>query len=218
MGSQQRSITRGVARGRTLTAHVLDELRSARIDRDISGASLARTLGISPAQFSRIERGLTQGLSIEQASALLAGVGLELSVRAYPVGEPIRDAGHARLLARFRARLHHSLRFQTEVPFPDPGDLRAWDVVVSGHGGWRHGYEAETRPNDLQALERRLALKSRDGAVDSVSLLLLDSRHNRDFVRANGDALFERCPVPGRRALELLEAGVDPGRGSVILL
>lgn len=178
---------------------------------------MARTVGISPAQYSRIERGLTEGISIEQAAMLLAAVGLELSVRAFPAGQPIRDAAHARLLARFRTRLHRSLRWQTEVPFPDPGDLRAWDIVVSG-SGWRHGYEAETRPNDRQALERRLALKSRDGAVDAVSLLLLDSRHNRDFVRANTEVLFERFPVPGPRALELLGAGVNPGRGSVILL
>lgn len=197
---------------------MLAELRGARIDRDLSGASLARTVGISTAQYSRIERGLTAGVTIEQASVLLAAVGLELSVRAFPAGEPIRDAGHARLLTRFRARLHRSLRFQTEVPFPDPGDLRAWDVVVSGGGGWRHGYEAETRPRDRQALERRLALKSRDGAVNGVSLLLLDSRYNREFVIANRDELLQRFPIPGRRALELLGAGVDPGPGSVILL
>ena len=217
MGSYNRSITQATDRGRALTAQILREVRDARIDRDISGASVARTIGISPAQYSRIERGLTEGVSIEQAAVLLAAVGLELSVRAFPAGQPIRDAAHARLLARFRARLHRSLRFQTEVPFPDPGDLRAWDIVVSG-SGWRHGYEAETRPNDRQALERRLALKSRDGAVDAVSLLLLDSRHNRDFVRANAEVLIERFPVPGPRALELLGAGVDPGRGSVILL
>lgn len=217
MGSQHRAIEEGIAKGRALTAQVLADLRGARIDRGISGASLARSVGISTAQYSRIERGLTEGVSIEQATVLLAGVGLELSVRTFPAGQPIRDAGHARLIARFRARLHSSLRLKTEVPFPDPGDLRAWDVVVSG-AGWRHAYEAETRPRDRQGLERRLALKLRDGAVDGLSLLLLDSPHNRDFVRANRDVLVERFPIPGRRALELLGAGVDPGPGSVILL
>jgi hypothetical protein len=84
--------------------------------------------------------------------------------------------------------------------------------------GWRHGVEAETRPNDRQALERRLALKLRDGHVDSLSLLLLDSRHNRDFVRAHRVALAERFPVPGGRALELLGAGVDPGGNTIVVL
>ncbi len=89
--------------------------------------------------------------------------------------------------------------------------------MVSG-SGWRNGVEAETRPRDRQALERRLALKLRDGDVTSMSLLLLDSRHNRDFVRANREVLVERFPVPGRRALELLGAGVDPAGNSIILL
>lgn len=84
--------------------------------------------------------------------------------------------------------------------------------------GWRHAVEAETRPRDRQSLERRLALKLRDGDADSLSLLLLDSRHNRDFVRANRDALSERFPIAGSRALQLLAAGVDPGGNAIIVL
>jgi transcriptional regulator with XRE-family HTH domain len=217
MGSRERPVDVGSRRGRELTATVLRELRLARVDRNLSGAALAAELGISGAQYSRIERGLVRGVSIEQASALLAAVGLDLSMRLYPGGQPLRDTAHAALLDRLRKELHRSLRVLTEVPFPTPGDQRAWDVVVSGQT-WRHGFEAETRPRDLQSLERRLALKVRDGGVDGASLLLLDSRHNRDFVRAHAASLMERFPVPGARAIELLRAGVDPGIGSVILL
>jgi transcriptional regulator with XRE-family HTH domain len=217
MGAHERRIDAGAARGRTLTANVLADLRTCRLDRGLSGADIAKAVGISPSQYSRIERGLTESVSIEQASVLLAAVGLELGVRAYPGGEPLRDAAHAALIDRFRAEMHRSLRVLTEVPFPAPGDRRAWDIVVVGRD-FRHGAEAETRPRDRQALERRLALKLRDGDVTSMSLLLLDSRHNRDFVRANLDAMSERFPVPGRRALELLRAGVDPGGNSIILL
>jgi transcriptional regulator with XRE-family HTH domain len=217
MGSRERSADALAARGRALTGQLLGELRNARLDRDISEASVAASLGISASQYSRIERGLTRGLSIEQATVLLGEVGLELSVRAFPSGEPIRDAGHVALIERFRARVHVSVRVRSEVPFPKPGDLRAWDIVLVG-SDWRHGYEAETRPRDRQALERRLALKARDGDVDAVSLLLADSRHNRDFVRVHASALRERFPVPGRRALEMLAAGQNPGSGSIILL
>ena len=97
------------------------------------------------------------------------------------------------------------------------GDSRAWDAVISTPV-WRHGIEAETRPRDRQALERRLALKLLDGGVTSLSLVLLDSRYNRDFVRANRDILMARFPVAGRRTLELLRAGVNPGGNSIILL
>ncbi len=200
-----------------MTSTVLRELRDGRLDRGLGGSDIAREAGISPAQYSRIERGLTESVAIEQAAVLLAAVGLELSVRVYPGGEPLRDAAHVALIARFTAGLHRSLRVRTEVPFPAPGDRRAWDLVVSGRE-WRHAVEAETRPRDRQALERRLALKLLDGDVSSLSLLLLDSRHNRDFVRANADVLTERFPVPGRRTLELLRAGVDPGGNSIILL
>jgi transcriptional regulator with XRE-family HTH domain len=187
------------------------------LDRGLGGADVARAVGISAAQYSRIERGLTKDVSIQQASELLAVVGLELSVKAYPAGQPLRDAAHAALLERFRGRLHRSLRFRTEVAFPDPKDRRAWDAVVIG-AGWRDGVEAETRPRDRQALERRLALKLRDGDVTHMTLLLLDSRHNRDFVRAYGEALRATFPVRGSRALELLATGVDPGGNSIVLL
>jgi transcriptional regulator with XRE-family HTH domain len=217
MGSRERAVDVGANRGRDATALVLRELRNGRLDRNLSGQAIAEAAGMSGAQYSRIENGLVRGLSIEQAAVLLATVGLDLSVRVYSGGEPIRDAAHAALLARLRAELHRSLRVLAEVPMPAPGDRRAWDLVVVG-STWRHAFEAETRPRDLQALERRVALKVRDGLVDAASLLLLDSRHNRGLTRSHGVSLRERFPIPGVRALELLRAGVDPGGGSVILL
>lgn len=200
-----------------MTAKILDEIRAGRLDRGLAGLEIARAVGISAAQYSRIERGLSHGLTIQRASELLGVVGLELAAQAYPSGEPLRDRAHAALLDRLRVRLHPSLRFRTEVPFPDPRDRRAWDAVVAGPG-WRNGVEAETRPRDRQALERRLALKLRDGDVTHLTLLLLDSRHNRAFVRAHGDVLRDAFPLPGSRALELLAAGVDPGASAIVLL
>jgi transcriptional regulator with XRE-family HTH domain len=217
MGSRQRVIDNAAARGRAANAQLLVDLRQQRLDRGLGGGEIARAVGLSPAQYSRIERGLTGPLSIQQATIMFAVLGMDLTVRLYPAGEPLRDAGHAALLDRFRARLHRSLRFMTEVPFPAAGDRRAWDAVVLG-ADWRHGVEAETRPRDRQALERRLALKLRDGDVSAMTLLLLDSRHNRDFVHAHGDVLAERFPVAGSRAMELLRVGVDPGGSSIVLL
>lgn len=217
MSSRERAVDIGAARGRTTARVVLEELRNARVDRGLSGAAVARSVGLSESQYSRIERGLSDDLSIQQASRLLAAVGLELSVRTFPSGEPLRDAAHIALISRFHALLHRSLRFRTEVPFPNPNDRRAWDAVVSG-STWSIGVEAETRPRDRQALERRLALKLRDGGADHLLLLLLDSRYNRDFVRAQNDVLAERFPLSGRRAMELLAAGVNPGANAVVLL
>jgi len=210
-------VERGRLRGHETLRLVAREARLARLDRGLTQEALAAALGIHRSTVSRIERGRVENLSIVTASELLAAVGLELSIRAYPAGPPLRDAAHANLLRRFRAHLHRSLGWATEVPLPIPGDLRAWDALVSGQG-WRCGVEAETGPRDGQALERRIALKQRDSAVDYVVLLLLDRRHNRAFMRAYADVLQVRFPVPGRRALELLAAGVAPGGNAVILL
>jgi transcriptional regulator with XRE-family HTH domain len=217
MSSRERAVDVGAARGRLLTATLLEELRNARLDRGLESQDVARAIGLSPAQYSRLERGQSGGISILQASMMASAVGLELSVRTYPGGEPLRDAAQAAVLDRLRRGLHPSLRFTTEVVFPSPNDRRAWDAVIQGPG-WRYGIEAETRPRDRQALERRLALKLRDGDVNGMGLVLLDSRHNRDFVRVHRDVLLERFPIASRRALELLAAGVYPGGSSVILL
>ena len=90
-------------------------------------------------------------------SILLAIVGLDLSVRAYPGGHPLRDEGHRRVRERARALLPGSAPWQTEVPVAGRGDLRAWDAMTR-LWGLRVAIEVELRPSDLQALERRLAL------------------------------------------------------------
>ena len=82
----------------------------------------------------------------------------------------------------------------------------------------RIGLEAETRGRDSQALQRKLALKRRDGNVDHVILLMADTRHNRSFLRAAGEGLHRDFPIPGRIALERLSEGRDPGGSSIILL
>ncbi len=207
----------GADRARRTVADLTTEIRRARVDRGLSQAEVGRAVGLSGPQVCRIERGLSPDVSIAVLCRLLAVVGLELSARAYPAGEPVRDRAHAALLSRFRARLHSSLRWRMEVPLPVAGDLRAWDGQVGG-ASWRVGVEAETRPSDLQALQRRLALKLRDGGVDALILVLADTRHNRELLRAHADDLVQRFPVPGRRAMELVAAGVPPTGNAIVLL
>ena len=47
-------------------------------------------LGIPVSQYSRIERGLSADLSIDMAVRLFAVLGMDLAIRAYPTGDPIR--------------------------------------------------------------------------------------------------------------------------------
>lgn len=217
MPRRPKVVERGHARGSDLLSLVQRELRTARLDRGLSQATVASALGIDRSLLSRVERGAVPDLGIVAASEMLAAVGLELSVRAYPSGGPLRDAAHVALLQRFHSNLHRSLGWTTEVPLPVAGDLRAWDAMIRGRS-WRCGVEAETHPTDLQALERRLALKQRDGDVELIVLLLLNSRYNRRLVRDAADALHGRFPVPGPRALERLGAGMSPGGNAIVLL
>ena len=144
-----------------------------------------------------------------------AVVGLDLVIRTYPRGDPIRDAGHARLLERFRQRLHASLSFRTEVPLPIPGDLRAWDAVIDGPG-WHLPVEAETVLTDSQALDRKLALKLRDGQFDHVILLVADTSRNREALASM--PLTARFSMSSRAVLAALREGRDPGASGLVIL
>ena len=217
MVAKRRAVVIGETRGRAAVSTVCRELDEAIRNLGLSYRAIGRDVGLSDSQVGRIARGLSPDLSIMQASRLLATVGLELSVRSFPSGRPLRDQAHLDLLARLRARLHSSLSWRTEVPVAANGDLRAWDAVIAGDG-WSAGVEAETRVRDVQAIERRINLKVRDGSVDTVILLAAATRHNRTLLRSEGSALREAFPLPGQRALELLRAGVNPGGSCLMLL
>jgi transcriptional regulator with XRE-family HTH domain len=217
MGSRERAIDLGAARAREVLSRLPAEARKARLDSGLGQDVVAGALGISVAQYSRIERGLSPDLAIATAVRLFAVLGLDLSIRAYPAGDPIHDAAQVALLERLHVLCHRSIIWRTEVPFPFSGDLRAWDATAVCPA-FRAGVEAETRIRDVQALDRRLALKERDGGMDRLLLLVLDSRANRSALRAGGSQLSLRFPVAGSRALELLGAGVDPGGNALILL
>jgi hypothetical protein len=217
MASRRRPADIGIERGRRLLADVLREETLARRDRGLSLTDVGGAIGFSAAVGSRIERGLVPDVGLVRLSAMLSVVGLDLAARAYPGGSPMRDAGHAALLARFRACLHPSLRWGIEVPLPQPGDQRAWDGLIRGPD-WAYGAEAETHPTDGQALARRLELKIRDGRVDGLVLILPTTRHARLFLAAAEESLSPAFPVPGRRAIELLRAGVDPGGNAIVIV
>ena len=121
MTARQRPVDLARIRGHALAASVLEELRRGRIDRDLSEADVGATIGLSASQYSRLERGLTIGVSIERAAVLLAAVGQELSVRVFPTGRPIRDAGHAALIGRFRNVVRTFDRLPDRGPHADPG-------------------------------------------------------------------------------------------------
>lgn len=142
---------------------------------------------------------------------------MDLALRAYPPGDALRDRTQVALLERLRANVHPSLRWRTEVPLPIDRDLRAWDAVVSGTG-WRCRIEAETRLADLQAVERRVALKARDDPGGHLLLLVSDTRGNRAALLLRRAALEAAFPLDQRTMLAALRDGRDPGGSGIVML
>jgi transcriptional regulator with XRE-family HTH domain len=197
---------------RRVRAEISQARRGAGLSHDAVGAAC----GISGSAEWRIERGTTKTVDVRTLACLGAAVGLDIRLRAYPAGDPIRDAGQQRLLERLRPRLHPGLGWRTEVPLPIQDDRRAWDALIRGEG-WVVGVEAETVLGDLQAVERRIALKQRDGGIDRVIVLVADTRRNRRALAAAPNA-FPGFSREARATLHALAAGRDPLGSCVVIL
>jgi transcriptional regulator with XRE-family HTH domain len=220
MPFRDRPADRGRRRSRSAVRRVADDARLARIEAGLSQAEIGRAIGTSHARVGRFERGEVANPSVDFLGAYCAVVGLDLTIRVFPAGDPIRDRAQLALLERLRGRLDPSLRIRTEVPLPIPGDLRAWDAEITGHRPerWRARVEAETRIADGQALERRLSLKLRDDPAGHLILLVSDTHANRAGLRAIGVGLRELLPLETRPILGALAAGRNPGGSGIVIL
>jgi transcriptional regulator with XRE-family HTH domain len=217
MATVERRVAVGRRAGVRARNVIGDELRAARLQAGVSQRAVGEAAGCSGAEISRLERGASAWLSVETIFTVAAVLGLEASLKVYPGGSPIRDAAHLALLDRLRQVLHPTLAWRTEVPLPISGDLRAWDAAVTGPG-WRIGVDAETRIRDVQAFERRLALKQRDAGGIDVVLLLAGTRSNRAALAAARTALRGLLPYDTTDVLAALRAGErPPGSGIVVL-
>src|SRR5450759_5325348 len=215
VASRESPADRGRRRARELIVEIGREAMNARLAAGLSQASVARAARTSRSSVSRIEGGRAPRVSVERVATVLAVVGLDLAVRAYPAGPPIRDAAHIRLLARFRQRIGPGWRWRPEVPIGAPGDLRAWDGVLV-RDGRVVAIEAETRLRDVQALLRRVAAKRRDGAADRLVLVVSDTRTNREVVHVARPEFVAAFPADARTAWSALAAGLAPPDDALI--
>ncbi len=217
MASRERPADRGGRRGRQMLDQVLREFHDARLGAGVSQERVGHAVGRSDAWVSWTESGANVSLSIVDASRMLACVGLDLSVRAYPAGKGIRDEAQLALVARLKSLVIPRWDWRTEVPIPLPGDPRAWDVVLRGPAV-TIGVEAESRLRDIQAIDRRVMLKLRDSGLDRVAILVAATRTSRAVLRELGDSVRSNYPVPSRQALDALVGGRDPGGNAILVL
>lgn len=204
------------ATARRIRTDMGNEVRLARVGASVSQRIAGARVGMSHSQFGRIERAELTDVTVDQLTRACASVGLKLTMRAIPIADPALDAGQLALLGRFRALLPSGTRFLTEVPLPIPGDLRAWDGMAVLDR--KVAVEAETRPRDIQAVERRCALKARDGGIEIVLLLLADTAPNRAMLDVHREDLRAMFPLDGRQVLPELRAGRAPAASGIVVL
>lgn len=166
-------------------------------------------------QVSRIERARCR-VDLGVLCAFAAVVGLDISVRVFPGGPPIRDAGHARLMARLRSATP-GVRWQTEVPIPLRGDRRAIDAVGHCRNG-KVAAELEMRLVDAQAASRRARLKAKEAGIDRVLLVLPATRLNRAAVEGGDPTLSASFPLSRREILRAMRDGMTPPGSGILLL
>ena len=217
MANRVRRVDEATIAGRRLQADLGAELREARLARGLRQVDVARATSVSSSRISRVEHGLLRDLAIGDTARHGAAVGLRLHARFYPSGSGLRDAAQLDLLRRLRVRIGDAWSWQLEAPLNIPGDMRAFDLLLTG-GGATIAVEAITRLRDAQAQLREATRKQRDGHAPRLVILLSATPHNRDALGSAGDVLATSFPLTTRPTLAALANGQDPGQNGIVLL
>jgi transcriptional regulator with XRE-family HTH domain len=179
--------------------------------------AVAAALGISPSKLARWEHNEPPHPTIPGAAEWLSVLSLDLVLKTYPGGAPLRDSPHVRLVNRFLELIPPVVPRRLEAPIPIPRDLRAWDVLLM-LGSARVGVAVETRLHDWQELLRREQQKARDTPVDYLFLVLANTHSNRRAVKEAGAALRSELPQDGRAIRAALRLARDPGASGLLFL
>ena len=217
MASRTNRVDEAKVASRRIQAELGSELRDARVARGLRQTDVARAAGSSHSHVSRLEGGQLASVGLADLASHGAVVGLRLRARFYPTGGGLRDEAQLALLRRLRARTGNQFHWQLEAPLNLPGDLRAFDALLS-NGGVTIAVEAITRLRDAQAQLRAATLKQRDGGVERLIIVLRTSHSNRQALASGGDVLAIQFPLGTKAILAALARGADPGQNGIVLL
>ncbi len=195
---------------------VSSDIRAARRAAGLSQAQVARAVGRSRQLIGHVEAGRIEDPGTILLGRVAATVGLDLSLRAFPGGSPLRDAGQLGVLRRLAEAIPRAWTMRTEVPV-GAGDRRAFDAVLS-RGADRVAVECITRLTDAQAQVRAILLKADASMIRPVILVLSDTRWNRTAVRYAAPTLRPAFPLGRRAVLAALRAGRAPLANGALLI
>ena len=212
MPSRVRAVDDAARRAKRQLDEVLADIREARIAGGLSQAAVGRSIGLSPNTISRIERGVTP-IELVPLAMLARAVGLDLSLRSFAAGPPIRDIVQARLLERFFVRIGPGWPPSLEVAVGDGS--RAFDAVIR-RGTAAAAIEAVTRLRDGQAQIRPILRKQVDSGIGVVILLLSETQTNRRALEALGPTLAHDFPAGPREVLAALDRGELPATNGIV--
>jgi transcriptional regulator with XRE-family HTH domain len=218
MATVERPYDRGKRRGVRLMSSFGNDLRDARVSLGLSQAAVASAVRMPASKISRIERSELPSLSIIDAALIASAVGLDLSLKTYPGGGPIRDAAQARRINGLLAHVAEPLLNRTEAPLPQRDgvpDQRSWDALISD-ADEDIGVELEVKLYDAQAQTRRIKLKWRDSGVARCLLVVADTKHNRRVLREFSEYFAEWPRLATKDVLDALEAGRLPPTGLIL--
>lgn len=216
VASYERAVDRAALRARRAALRMGDEARAARLTAGLSLSTVGHAAGVSPAQVSRLERGLVRRVDLVVFARVLACVGLDLGLNAFAAGSPLRDRAHLALTSRFLARISPVWRRALEARVAGPDDPRRWDLRLDGPTSI--GVEFETRLYDVQAQVRRARSKQDASEVTRLLLVVADTRHNRAVLREVRSLLADDFPLDTRAVMRALAAGRDPGANGIVVL
>jgi hypothetical protein len=165
---------------------------------------------------SAVERRHPKAMNLELIARQAAVLGLRLSVKLYPLGDPIRDVAQVRYITKFLDRIAHVWKVSLDVPIPLPSDLRAIDIVLVG--ACVVAVEVVTRLRDVQATIRAAQLKQRDFGARRLVIVVAGTEANRRAMAEARLALSAAFDLDTQHVMRALANGEDPGRDAVIVL
>ena len=219
MPAAERLFDAGTRRAERALRELSEEFREARLRLGLSQREVAQAARIHRTSYTRIEAAKLPSLSLTVAARIAAVLGLELAVRAFPGGRSVRDVGQAQRLLKLIECIGPPLKYRTDVPLPAAAgrfEQRAWDLVIYGHGA-RTATEFEARLYDTQAQVRRFLLKRRDDPVDTLLIVVSDTKANRRVLDEFADLLVDFPRLRTQAVLDLLRQGQHPPSGLIVL-